>query len=837
MKIPLREIGFSNIAYLSDMYRRWSEDPKAVSASWGAIFSKVEEEPAERGFDPANFYRQFGHLRADISPIHQRPKEAHPTHLEKVYCSNVGVEYKGFVSHEVERWLEERIEKDGFNPPISAQKRQEILTHLNRSELFETFLHTRYPGQKRFSLEGAETLLPMLAFIIERGAELDASEFWIGMSHRGRLNVLSNILGKTYSEIFQEFQEGYVPDEGEKSGDVKYHKGFYSEITLSSERRVEVIVASNPSHLESVGPVIEGKVRARQEKVGGVRPIVPILIHGDAGIAGQGVVYETLQFCRLKGYQTGGTLHLVINNEIGFTTLPEEGRSTLYCTDIAKAFGAPIFHVNAEDVEGAVFVALLAIEMRQKFGIDVFIDLVCYRKYGHNESDEPFFTQPLEYSKIRQKRSIRELYIAKGHVDEAFAKNLESEFKQSLAKALKESEGPIPKGTKRKEGREWNSNPLVKTSVPKEKLQEVADSLAKMPDGFHPHRKVEQLYQERKEMVFKGEGIDWGMGETLAYATLLSEGTHIRISGQDVARGTFSHRQAVLVDQQVRGAFTPLSRLGDFKIYNSPLSEFACLGFEFGYAAQYPEALVIWEAQFGDFANGAQVVIDQYIASSEEKWGQRNGVVLFLPHGYEGQGPEHSSARIERFLALCGKNNMQVVYPTLPSQLFHLLRRQVLGQMMRPLICMTPKALLRHPECKSAILEFSQGSFRPIIDDPFKPQRVRKVALCSGKVYYDLLAHRKEDVALVRIEELYPFPQKELEEILKGYQAKEVVWVQEEPENMGPCWYIHQEWKRGALKGIDLHTIARERSASPAVGSPLIHQKELKSIIESLYES
>lgn len=842
MKIPLKEIGFANLSYLNDTYKRWRVDPDTVSPSWNAIFSTYEVTKIDTGTDEQDLYRRYGHLKAQISPLHPRPaapllETGGP--LEKIYCGHVGVEYKGFVSRDVERWLEERIEKEGFTPTISSEKKLAILQHLNRSELFETFLHTRYPGQKRFSLEGAETLLPMLAFIIEKGAELGGLEFWIGMSHRGRLNVLSNILKKTYAEIFSEFKEGYVPPNGERSGDVKYHKGYYSEITLASNKRVEVIVASNPSHLESVGPVIEGKVRARQEKVGNPQAIIPLLIHGDASLSGQGVVYETLQFCRLPGYKTNGTLHLVINNEIGFTTLPEEGRSTLYCTDIAKAFGAPVFHVNAEEPEAAVEVALIAIEMRQKFGIDVFIDLVCYRKYGHNESDEPFFTQPLEYTKIRQKKSIRELYkknlIQEGHVEPERVDRLESEFKESLAIALKESEGQAPII---KDEKHWDTNRLVKTAVSKEKLVEIAEKLSHFPDNFHPHKKIEQLYKERREMVYGDGLIDWGMGETLAYATLLTEGSHVRITGQDVGRGTFSHRQALLVDQSVRGFYIPLSSLGNFKIYNSPLSEFASLGFEFGYAAQYPEALVIWEAQFGDFANGAQIVIDQYISTSEEKWGQRNGVTLFLPHGYEGQGPEHSSARLERFLALCGKDNMQVVYPTLPSQLFHLLRRQVLGQIMRPLIVMTPKVLLRHPLCKSRLDEFTSGNFCPVIDDPTPPKGAKKVAFCSGKVYYDLLeARQNREVALVRIEELYPFPEREVEKVLMRHGSKRLFWVQEEPSNMGAWWYISQEWKKMVSKWGDLHYIGRERSASPAVGSPYVHQKELKQILETLYEN
>ncbi len=863
----LKEVGFGNLAYVDELHERWRKDSKSVATSWDQIFSRFPngvkaDEPSVRSLRLIEAYRLYGHLKAKSSPIHsplmETPRQlagfqeidlskSCPTfgllpesqaplsdlieRLETIYCGSVGVEYVGLVEPEVEEWLRSRIEAQGFHPLISVETKREILHHLNRSELFETFLHTRYPGQKRFSLEGGETLLPLLSFLIDEGADLGGDEFWIGMSHRGRLNVLCNILGKTYRDVFSEFKEGYIPRMGEGSGDVKYHKGFYSKVKSNSGKDIEVIVASNPSHLESVGPVILGKVRARQEKLDSVSKAVPILIHGDASLAGQGVVYETMQFCRLPGYQTGGTLHVVINNEIGFTTLPQEGRSTTYCTDVAKTFGAPIFHVNAEDPEAACFVARLAAELRQRFSIDVFIDLVCYRKYGHNESDEPSFTQPLEYQKIRSKKSPRQIYrshlIVEGHLEEKLAQELEDEFRASLdeaheaAKQVDDQSPELPK-----------CNREVKTAVSEDALIGLAQKLAEIPPDFNAHKKISQLYQERVNMVTTGS-IDWGMGETLAYATLLDEGHHVRIAGQDVGRGTFSHRQALLVDQITGSWHLPLSRLGSFQIFNSPLSEFASLGFEFGYSAQYKEALVIWEAQFGDFANGAQVVIDQYISTSEDKWGQRNGLVLLLPHGYEGQGPEHSSARIERFLSLCGKENMQVCHPTLPSQLFHLLRRQVLGDIEKPLIVFTPKVLLRHPLCRSKLEEFSEGHFLPILDDPKPPKSVKKLVLCSGKVFYDLFEKREEvggDIALVRIEELYPFPEKELEDILEKYGAEEVIWAQEEPQNMGPWWYMRQLWRWGEIK-----VISRSSSASPAVGSLTLHKQEQAKIYEQLF--
>lgn len=843
-----------------------------------------------------NAYRTFGHLQAKINPLQplSPPPEIPQLNLENLgftkqdlsthfptfglfdedqaplldiinalkatYCNKIGVEYMGFVNPDLEQWLQQHIEPKRFRINLPIEQKQLILQHLNKSELLESFIHTRYVGQKRFSLEGAETLIPILAAILDLGASMGLEEFVIGMAHRGRLNVLSNILDKSYSDMFSEFEEGYIPASLEGSGDVKYHKGFYSEVKTIHGINVKITLTPNPSHLESVGPVVEGQVRAKQDNLNfevGQNKIVPILIHGDAAVSGQGVVYETLQCCRLNGYKTGGTLHIVINNQIGFTTIPDDSRSTTYCTDIAHAFGAPIFHVNAEDPEGCIYATNLAIEMRQKFHCDVFIDLNCYRKYGHNETDEPAFTQPLEYQQIRKKQPIRDIYrddlINQGYLEKNVAETLETEFKESLSKAQKQSKTPSKEHTDN--GKEISSSSdqeldifkHVQTGVQKSTLQQIGEKICSIPEGLTIHPKLVTLNKERLAMIKDGPDarpIDWGMGEMLAYGSILWEGRRIRLSGQDSCRGTFSHRHALFMDQVKEQGYIPLKHLkpnqGAFDIYNSPLSEFAVLGFEFGYSIGNPEALVIWEAQFGDFANGAQIVIDQFISTAEQKWNQRFNLVLLLPHGYEGQGPEHSSARIERFLTLSGDNNMQITQPTTPAQFFHLLRRQVLRPLKKPLVVFTPKGLLRHPACISRLDDLTKGSFQEVLDDPKPPAKPTKLVICTGRIFFDLIAEREKSQspkpAIIRVEQLYPLDTVRLKELIDKYNGFEVCyWVQDEPSNMGAWDFIRPTLRDLMPKGLEPVYIGRARSASPATGSHAAHKKEHAAIINAIF--
>lgn len=867
--------------------------PEELAGRSVLYYPKVElsnQGPDFRIHDLIEAYRTYGHLAALTNPITMKPLEepaqlkletygfskqdlaAHfPTHeffeeataplldiinlLKSTYCDKIGVEYMGIHSEELEKWLQQKIEHKRFRLDLTIEQKKMILEYLNKSELFESFIHMKYVGQKRFSLEGAETLIPMLAAIIDHGASNGVDEYVIGMSHRGRLNVLSNIFNKSYTDIFSEFEEGYIPASVEGSGDVKYHKGFYSEVKTIHGHSVSLTLTPNPSHLESVDSVVEGQVRARQfiRKDKEQKKVFPLLIHGDAAISGQGVVYETMQFCNLEGYSTGGTLHLVINNQIGFTTIPKDARSTRYCTDIARIFGAPIFHVNAEDPEGCFYVAQLALELRQKFQCDVFIELMCYRKYGHNETDEPAFTQPLEYQVIRKKQPIREIYrdllIHQGVVEKHIAEDLEAEFKEGLQKAIKAKKPD--KDTSDKNEKSINPNEgifqHIQTGVPKEQLQEIGVRICHIPQKMIVHPKLAVLQKERLAMIKDSDhyrGIDWGMAELLAYGTLLWNGTHVRLSGQDSCRGTFSHRHAVLMDQVKEEEYVPLNHLkadqGHFDVFNSSLSEFAVLGFEFGYSVASPEALVIWEAQFGDFCNGAQVIIDQYISTAEQKWLQKFRLTLFLPHGYEGQGPEHSSGRIERFLTLAGDNNMQIVTPTTPAQFFHLLRRQVLRPLLKPLIVFTPKGLLRHPACVSHLEEFTQGSFQEVLDDPNPPKRTTRLVLCSGRIFYDLIAEREklavENMTIIRVEQLYPLDVERLKAVIsRSTGLRECLWVQEEPSNMGAWTFMRPILKELLPKEIELSYVGRTRSAATAVGSYAMHKKEHAAIMNSLF--
>ncbi len=881
-----------NLLLMEELYGKYLQDPTSVDPSWRYFFEGMQfnalARPASNGESPdlkvyllINAYRKFGHLIAKSNPLAlgaaEKPnelrietwgfqaedlKKAFPTcgflpkqealleelvtALQQTYCQSIGVEYMDLQAPELEKWLQAQIEP-GFPLHLSADDKRWILHLLNKAELFEMFIHTRYVGQKRFSIEGAETMIPMLAALIERGAEHGVEEAMLGMAHRGRLNVLTNILSKSYGYIFHEFEDHFIPNAMEGTGDVKYHKGFTGHLTTRKQQSVIVELAANPSHLESVDGVIEGMARARQTlKAGRTAAILPILIHGDAALAGEGIIYETMQLSGLKGYSTGGTIHLVINNQIGFTTVPKDARSTLYCTEIARSFGAPVFHVNAEDPEACVRVAYLATEIRQKFARDVFIDLYGYRKYGHNEGDEPMFTQPIEYTLIKNKRSIRELFkdrlIQERVLDLPGAERIEEEFKSALHQAL-ESVPQILAERQAAQPLKTSEPVALQTSLDASALQTLARACCAIPETFKAHPKIKRLYQERLAMVQADPAkpsVDWGMGETLAYASLLSEGIHVRISGQDVRRGTFSHRHAMLVDQVSGQKYFPLSHISQtqapFDIFNSPLSEFGVLGFEFGYSLAYPNSLVIWEAQFGDFANTGQVIIDQYIATSEQKWNQATNFTLLLPHGYEGQGPEHSSARIERFLQLCGHDNMRVVNCSTPSQLFHILRLQAKSPVRKPLILFTPKAILRHPGCVSAPNDFVQSAFQPVLDDPVQSQNIQRLLLCSGKIYYDLMLEREkrslQDTAILRVEQLYPFPKETLAPLLKKYAAAaKIAWVQEEHSNMGAWEYIRPRLEEMLGAKNLLEYIGRDRSASPATGSHTMHKKQLEEII------
>lgn len=873
----LKDVACANLSLLEEQYATYMQDPSRVDRSLGQWFEQLEYSPSQvartqgdldlRALRLIDGYRVYGHLMATDNPLNVAPPAEPPQlklesygisqeelavpcatyrflpeeraplqalvdALKETYCGKIGIEYVG--QREMEQWLQMEVEPAHPKALLTAEQKQMILEQLNRSELFETYLHTRYVGQKRFSLEGAETLIPMLLSLLEEG---DADTYLIGMAHRGRLNVLCNIFNKSYADIFSEFGEQHEVSEKEGSGDVKYHKGFSADVTTTKGKKIHLELAPNPSHLEAVDPVIEGMTRAWQDRMKDEKreKAIPILIHGDAALTGQGVIFETLQFNKLQGYTTGGTLHFVINNQIGFTTLPRDLRSTCYCTDIARGFGMPVFHVNAEDPEACVYATLLALKMRQKFHVDVFVDLICYRKYGHNEGDEPAFTQPKIYQLIRKKKSIRQLYqealIAEGVVDKASADALEAKHKQALKDV---QQTPSANGKKKAPP----SAKPIETAVAKATLESLTRQFCKVPENFKLHPKIVNGVKERLEMGIGNKPVDWGMGETLAYATLLADGKSVRISGQDCCRGTFSHRHALWIDQETEEAYIPLQHIegkGHFEIYNSPLSENAVLGFEFGYSVVADQTLTIWEAQFGDFSNGAQTVIDQFIVPSEQKWGQISSVTLFLPHGYEGQGPEHSSARMERYLSLAGDENVRIANPTTPAQFFHLLRRQALDSSRKPLIIFTPKGLLRHPACVSPLASFEQGRFEELLDDPLHPKKPKKLVLCSGRIYYELSAERakqhSEDVALLRLEQLYPLPVDKIKAMIEQYRGFEkCLFVQEEPANMGAWPFISQ------LLDLPLTYVGRPRSAATAVGSHALHNKQQAAILEHVFK-
>lgn len=894
----------ANLKMIEGLYEEWLKDPENVDPSWKSFFEGMQfssllpkalpprRESADlRIYNLIHAYRSYGHLMAHCDVLASEPpplpKElklenfglsekdldaSFPTCgliqqeiaslreildvLQKTYCGTIGIEYMDLGSLEIEKWLQERIEPF-FPSHLTDEDRIHLLEQLNQAEGFETFLHTKYVGQKRFSLEGAETFIPMLHALLNRGSELGATDMVLGMAHRGRLNVLANILGKSFAYIFEEFEDHYTPDLSESTGDVKYHMGFVGMYPAKDGKEMKVILSANPSHLESVNPVVEGGARAMQEQreKDHRAEVIPLLVHGDAAISGQGIVYETMTMSQLNGYGTKGTIHIVINNQIGFTTYAKDGRSTRYCTDIAKAFGCPVLHVNGEDPEACVTAAKIAIELRQEFGCDVFIDLMGYRKYGHNESDEPTFTQPLQYDKIRSKKTMREIYkdylLETGVLSPEEAEKIEKDFRENLNKILesvKSKKTPQESLAARFQNkhREELLAP-VETKVDQKFLLEMGNKISVVPSEVNIHPKIQRLLKERQNALSQdpaSPSIDWGTAELLAYATLAVQGVHTRLSGQDSRRGTFSHRHSIYVDQVTGEHYFPLSHLKEGQapvdIFNSPLSELGVLGFEFGYSLLYPHSLVLWEAQFGDFTNGAQVIIDQYLASSEMKWGHVSNLTLLLPHGYEGQGPEHSSARMERFLQMCAEDNMIVANASTPGQFFHLLRRQALRERKKPLIVFTPKALLRHPQCRSPLNVFTQGIFEEILDDPNPPSSPERILFCSGKFYYELLQEREKregNDVLIRIEQIYPFHREKMQNILKKYEGiQRFLWVQEEHKNMGAWRFLAPRLQDMLGEGVFLEYVGRREAASTAAGSHALHKLQHQAIIDTLYK-
>ncbi|MFQ6021506.1 MAG: 2-oxoglutarate dehydrogenase E1 component [Acidiferrobacterales bacterium] len=796
-------------------------------------------------------YQQSGSLALAASD--RLPLRKIIEHARQIYCGSVGSEYMYMTDSEQKRWIQDRLERTLGKPKYAPEARRRTLERVTAAEGLEKYLHTKYVGQKRFSLEGAESLIALLDELVQRAGTQKVKEIVLGMAHRGRLNVLVNILGKSPKELFLEFEGKYALNEQNASGDVKYHQGFSSDIDTPGGP-VHLALAFNPSHLEIVDPMVEGSVRARQrrrdDRVG--NEVLAVLVHGDAAFAGQGVVMETFNMSQARGFATGGTVHIVINNQIGFTTSnPLDSRSTLYCTEVAKMVQAPIFHVNGDDPEAVVFVTQLALDFRTAFKKDVVIDMVCYRRHGHNEADEPAATQPMMYKKIKAHPMVRKIYaerlVQEGVVSQEQAAKMVSGYRDALDEGQVVAR-QILTGIHNKYHVDWTpykdvpwTHP-VDTAVPIDGLREIAEQLNRVSEGFELHPRVARILHDRRKMAAGGHPIDWGFAETLAYGTLIRDGYSVRLCGQDSGRGTFFHRHSVLHNQKDGDTDTPLRRLGNgkanFVVIDSLLSEEAVLGFEYGYATAEPSTLVIWEAQFGDFVNGAQVVIDQFISSGDAKWGRCCGLTLFLPHGYEGQGPEHSSARLERFMQLCAEHNIQVCMPTTPAQMFHMLRRQMLRPFRRPLIVMTPKSLLRHKLSTSTLEDLSGGEFQTVIGeiDPSTAKAVQRVILCGGKVYYDLVEERRsrelEKVAIIRIEQLHPFPREQLSAELKRYrQAKEIVWCQEESQNQGAWYQIQHHVRACMLSGQNLHYAGRAASASPAVGHFPLHVEQQTALV------
>lgn len=819
----------------------------------GHLFTKTNPVRSRRVYKPDLELENFGLMQADLEKTFNAGIEIGigpaklkdiVDFLQKTYCNHIGVEFMYILNPEKKKWLLQKMENVQNTPDFNIVQKRRILEKLNQAMVFENFLHTKYVGQKRFSLEGLEGLIPALDTLINHGAELGGKLFVIGMAHRGRLNVLTSIMGKTYEDVFTEF-EGKAYQDALFEGDVKYHLGFTSKTKTQNGSEVTLKLSPNPSHLEAVNPVVEGISRAElDQNYKNHEEVFPVLIHGDASVAGQGIVYETLQMSNLEAYNTGGTIHIVANNQIGFTTNYQDSRSSIYCTDIAKVTKCPVFHVNADNPEAIAYVIKLAVEFRQRYHEDIFIDLLGYRKYGHNEGDEPRFTQPLLYKSISNHPDSRKIYIKQleeaGKIEAKLAIEMETEFRKMLQEKLdtvrNKPAKPLIKSkvAEAKDDTEENVN----TSVKKQTLTDAALQICNIPEEYTPISKIVKLFEDRKKMIASGK-YDWAMGELLAYATLVTEGYNVRISGQDVERGTFSHRHAVIKKEDTELEYIPLQYLknagGKFDIYNSLLSEYAVLGFEYGYSVTNKNTLTIWEAQFGDFFNGAQIIIDQFISSGFAKWKTESGLTMFLPHGYEGQGPEHSSARIERFLQMCATNNMTIVNPSTPANMFHILRKQMKSKNRRPLIVFTPKSLLRNPDCVSTEHYFTNENFRKIIDDETANlAKTKRVILCSGKIYYELNNFRKnkniENTAIIRLEQLYPFPQTDFEKLVKKYKNASFVWVQEEPENMGAYSFL----LRNKLTSISKY-ICRSESSSPATGFAALHNFEQNEIITKAF--
>ena len=895
-----------NSDYIEQLYRRWSDDPDAVDPQWQQFFAGFDlghrttpAAGAEAGDSSSvahtgqakvdsliYHYRDIGHFAADLDPLGtQRPFPEMLTLdsfglsdaelgerfdpgvvplsnpallgeiielLEDTYCRHIGVEYMHLQDRERRRWLQQRMEGVRNAPSIDAAQKLHILQQLIEADGFESFLDTRYKGKKRFGLDGGESLIPMLDQIIELGPSNRVQEYAIGMAHRGRLNVLVNIMHKTYDQIFTEFEEAWVEDFIKGGGDVKYHRGYSADHVTRDGDNVRLTLSPNPSHLEFVNAVVLGRARAKQRvrKDEKREQCVPILIHGDASFPAQGVVAECFNMMKLDGYTVGGTIHIVINNQVGFTTNANDARSGEYCTDIAKMVQAPIFHVNGDDPEACTFIAKLALEWRQAFKHDIVIDMWCYRKFGHNEGDEPTFTQPLMYERIRKQKPVLKKYVEKLVGEKVITQSQFDALYEKQRVALDEAqtrtrERPVetsvnPFGNVWAGLAEKYSSKPIETGVSKQTLNRVARVLGSVPEGFALHKKLVKSLEYAKNAIENDEPLNWAMGELLAYGTLLTEGHAVRLTGQDVERGTFSHRHAVLFDQNTGEGYTPLNNITNdqarFCVHNSPLTESACVGFEYGYSLGDPNMLIIWEAQFGDFANGAQVYFDQFVASAEVKWKRFSGLTLFLPHGYEGQGPEHSSARMDRWLAMCARDNIQVVYPTTPAQMFHLLRRQMKRNFRKPLVVLTPKSLLRLPEATSRVDELVKSRFHRVLEDPTieNPDAITRVLLCTGKIYYDLIAHRdkahRDDVAVIRIEQLYPFAESRMTKALQRYpNLKETLWVQEEVKNMG-AWRYMREMLQDRMDLI-VPYVGRDENASPAVASTKMHAQEQERIM------
>jgi len=891
-----------NAEYIDEQYRRWKTAPGSVSRDWQSFF-KGFEIAFDRTPDTADAqdldqmlkqsrveglkhrYRELGHLLACMDPLAACPTD-HPLlnlesfglslddlqkkfftdhlggeekaplkdillNLRETYCRAIGVEYMHLQDPDERRWLQDRMEPVRNRTSLDASEKQHILQKLTQSTLFEQFLNRKYIGVTRFSLEGGDAVIPLLDFLASQASDRGAREIILGMAHRGRLNVQAHILQKSYYDIFAEFENCYDPDNLIGAGDVKYHNGYLADIETDKGHPLRLYLVNNPSHLEAVNPVVEGFAKARQELMGDEndRQVLPVLIHGDAAFAGQGIVMETLNLSQLKGYRTGGTVHLIINNQIGYTTLPEDARSTRYSTDVAKMIMAPIFHVHGEDPEAVVHVSRLATDYRMTFNKDVVIDLVCYRRYGHNEGDEPYFTQPLMYERIRERPPISGIYadrlMEEGVIEKAQLDQIEKSISGLLESDFDEVHGSACPFPQDRFYENWDgydgrySHTPVKTGVAKNKLIGLAVQLGQYPSDFNLFPKLKRQLAKRLENVEKGQGIDWATGEALAFASLLVEGVPVRLSGQDSGRGTFSQRHSVLVDTKTGKHYTPLNHLAEsqasFMVFNSPLAEASVLGFDYGYSLARPEALTLWEAQFGDFVNNAQAVVDLFIASGEAKWQRLSGLVLLLPHGLEGLGPEHSSARLGRFLQLCAEDNMQVCNPSTPAQYFHLLRRQIKRTTRKPLVTMTPKSLLRHPLAVSALAEFTGGGFKEVIDDAAKHKEATRVLLCSGKLYYGLLQRRmdlkQKNTAIVRLEQFYPVPTRQLKTVANRYKrAKEWIWVQEEPENMGAWQFIRPHLEK--ILGHRPAYIGRPEAASPATGFPAIYRQQQEAILE-----